>query len=64
MKQTLLVAFASAAIGAATATFLQNDPPPPPRSVARVDAGSLELAFVRALERMASESAPVRRSCR
>ena len=50
MKQTLLVAIASAAIGAATATFLQNDPPPPARSVARVDAGNLELAFVR--ERM------------
>ncbi len=52
MKQTLLVAIASAAIGAATATFLQNDPPPPPRSVARVDAGNMELAFVRALERV------------
>ena len=52
MKQTLLVAVTSAAIGAATATLLQDDPPLPPRSVSRVDAGKLEFAFVRALERM------------
>jgi len=52
MKQTLLVAIASAAIGAATATVLHEDTPLPARGAPRVDAGRLELAFVRALEQV------------
>lgn len=54
MKQTLLVAIASAAIGAATAVFLTDRPPPPVRSTApvRLNGAALEGAFVRALETM------------
>lgn len=50
MKQTLLVAIASAAIGAATATMLHEDTPLPARGAPRVDAVRLELAFEQALE--------------
>ena len=52
MKQTLLVAVASAAIGAATAVLLTDPPAPPARSPApaRLSTVDLEMAFVRALE--------------
>jgi hypothetical protein len=54
MKQTLLVAIASAAIGAATAVFLTDRPPAPVRTAApvRLNEAALEGAFVRALETM------------
>ena len=55
MKQSLLVAIAAAAIGAATAVLLTAQTPPPARSPAparAVNAAALELAFVRALDRM------------
>lgn len=54
MKQTLLVAIASAAIGAATAVFLTDQPPPAVRTAApvRLNEAALEGAFVRALETM------------
>jgi len=52
MKQTLLVAVASAAIGAATAVLLTQPAAPPARGPgpARLDTVDLERAFVRALE--------------
>jgi len=52
MKQTLLVAVASAAIGAATAVLLTNPAATPVRSLApaRLSTVDLEGAFVRALE--------------
>ncbi|MHC4136339.1 MAG: hypothetical protein ACYTDU_00160 [Planctomycetota bacterium] len=52
MKQTLLVAAASAAIGAATAIFLTHPAAPPARgpAPARLSTVDLEVAFVRALE--------------
>jgi hypothetical protein len=53
MKQTLLVALASAAVGAATALFLARPEPVPARSGSsspRVDAAILQEAMVRALE--------------
>ena len=54
MRQTLLVAIASAAIGAATAVFLTDRPPPAVRTAApvRLNDAALEGAFVRALETM------------
>lgn len=54
MKQTLLVAIASAAIGAATAVFLTDRPPPAVRTASsvRLNEAALEGAFVRALETM------------
>ncbi|MHC4731507.1 MAG: hypothetical protein ACYS6Z_13090, partial [Planctomycetota bacterium] len=54
MKQTMLVAVASAAIGAGTAAFLTNRPATPVRSAApvRLNEAALEGAFVRALETM------------
>jgi hypothetical protein len=66
MKQTLLVAIASAAIGAATAVILTDERPPPARGTApteRIDVAALEAAFVRALrsvrpERPVVEPAP------
>ena len=54
MKQSLLVAVASAAIGAATATLLIDRTPPPARTAPAqrgIDVASLEIAFVRALAR-------------
>jgi len=52
MKQTLLVAVASAAIGAATAVLLTHQAAPPVRgpAPARLGTVDLERAFVRALE--------------
>lgn len=52
MKQTLLVALASAAIGAGTASFFSNQAPPPVRSSdgsARIDVAILQEAMTRAL---------------
>ena len=54
MKYLLLVAVASAAIGAGIATLLRDVPPaplPPVQTPTRLDARDIELAFVRALER-------------
>jgi len=52
MKQTLLVAVASAAIGAATAVLLTHEATPPVRGPAPARLGTVDLegAFVRALE--------------
>ena len=52
MNQTLLVAVASAAIGAATAVLLTHQAAPPARSPAPARLGTVDLegAFVRALE--------------
>jgi len=58
MKQTLLVAVASAAIGAATAVFLVPRPHPPARAAGptrTLDAATLEAAFVRALRAARSD---------
>lgn len=54
MKQSMLVAAASAAIGAAVAILLTHDPAPASRRDApsrSLDSAALEVAFVRALER-------------
>ena len=52
MKQTLLVAVASAAIGAATAVLLTHQAAPPARgpAPARLNTAELARSFVRALE--------------
>ena len=50
MKLTMLVAVASAAIGAATAVVLTNNPPPPIRYSPQLSVGLFQNAMERALE--------------
>lgn len=50
MKQTMLVAAASAAIGAAAALIFSPNAPPPARTAAPLDVRALQVAMERALE--------------